>query len=166
MRHREWIPRLLFLGLLLLVPLGVVYYRYSSTPDGWYYDKYIGSIEPAYYVFEKGQVHSVLGSLRHNDELLGTYARIGSEWVVSSWGGTGGGIVEPGLLGIKMYDPAPGVIFQYVPRRGFSWLQAGEMLNAGVTPGDHKNASVSMYDVYQQYVTNKDSASKGSVLEK
>lgn len=142
----------------LLLLLVVVYHHYSSTPDGWYYDKYIGSIEPAYYVFENRQVHSVLGRHRHDDDFLGTYAKMGSEWVVYPRGGTGSAIVEPGLFGIKLYDPAPGVIFQYVPRRGFSWLKAGELINAGETTDDvRKNASISIVDLYRKYSTNRGS---------
>jgi len=89
-----------------------------SSPDGAYYDPYVGCIGDAYWVFEKGQF-----SLRtpESNELISTYSKQGGQWVFRDVRGREEQFgFTATMLGIRLHDPS--IQNRFLFRRSFGWL--------------------------------------------
>jgi hypothetical protein len=109
-------PTRVVLVVTILVSLLVAFallHRLES-PDGVYYDPYIGCIGDAYWVYREGQV-----SLRtpEDNERFGNYTREGRQWVWrNDRGGTGQLVFRATIVGIKLPEQ------RFMFRRSFAWI--------------------------------------------
>jgi hypothetical protein len=96
-------------------------YRFPS-PDGVYYDPYIGCVGDACWVFEKGQ--AVMRTPESGpDEFLGTYGIEGGQWVMHNKRGESGRMYfVAAVLGIKFCDPSKQQPERFLFRRTFAWI--------------------------------------------
>jgi hypothetical protein len=109
-------------ALPLMICLGC-----ASAPTGAYYDKYVGSIEPTYWVFKDGDVYwRTRGA---PDEFVGPYFKLGNEWVLRSTEENGNVTLRTKLFGIRMISSSKPYLNRYLPRRGFAWLNSGRAYN-------------------------------------
>jgi hypothetical protein len=117
------VRRIALLGVVLLAGCFALLCLYhSSTPAGWYYEAGIGSIDPAYFVFENREFHLRIVGLDALDKLLGTYSKSDGKWISASHHGGKQYILKPELIGITLVDPAKPDEIRFIPRRGFSWI--------------------------------------------
>jgi hypothetical protein len=78
-RRKTRVAAVLAVGSVVAIAFGCNY-RLPS-PDGVYYDPYIGSIGDAYWVFEKGRL-GMRTPESGPEEFLGTYGIEGGRWVM------------------------------------------------------------------------------------
>lgn len=95
------------------------------TPDGVYYDQYIGSSQPTYWVFEAGR--ACLRERGAPDVPAGTYVRSNDTWILRGDPKAGDVILKPTVIGIRMISGSESHMNKYLPRRGFSWLKSGRV---------------------------------------
>lgn len=97
----------------------------TLSPGGSYYDKYVGSVDPAYWVFRNGNVYWRLKETP--DELAGYYSKQGRVWILHAGPSNRRVILKPKLLGIRMISTPDSQSYmnRYLPRRGFAWLNSG-----------------------------------------
>jgi hypothetical protein len=96
-----------------------------STPAGAYYDKYIGTIEPSYWIFRDGSVY--LHSKDFSDQLVGSYVKSENTWLLKRHSTDDDVTLIPGVFGIRMV-PTNGAspdMNRYLPRHGFAWINSG-----------------------------------------
>ena len=119
-RRKTRVAAVLAVGSVVAIAFGCIY-RLPS-PDGVYYDPYIGSIGDAYWVFEKGRL--VMRTPESGpEEFLGTYAIEGGRWVMQDKRGQSHQMhFTATVLGIKLYDPSRQEPDRFMFRRSFAWL--------------------------------------------
>jgi hypothetical protein len=94
--------------------------KFSLSPDGSYYDAYIGSANPTYWVFEDGKI--VLRERGIQDKPIGTYLKSANKWILRGNLEMGEVNLRPSVFGIRITSPTDSGMNRYLPRRGFSWL--------------------------------------------
>ncbi len=119
----RWTKGRIALAVALVLGGGAVFVCFYplASPDGAYYDPYIGSIGDSYRVFEKGSL--IIRSPESGpDDFIGTYKEEGGRWVLSDGRGQPMPLAfKATALGIKLDAPTsqpPRFLF----RRSFAWI--------------------------------------------
>ena len=112
--------RLIFGGvgiLTLCVAFGVAYHL--PSPDGIYYDPYVGCIGDAHWVFQDGEFHM---TTPESDDLISRYSKEGEVWVYrGADGSTGKFTFTATMVGIRIHDSSNNQ-GRFLFRRSFAWL--------------------------------------------
>jgi hypothetical protein len=128
----HWVWRYRFAAaavLLVLLVYGACEFT-VLTPDGAYYDRFIASSEPTYWVFRDGKV--VLREHGAVDVPAGSYRRVAGTWVLEGDPKIGRILLKPSLFGIRTIAPPETYMNRFLPRKGFVWLHTG--LSGGSEP--------------------------------
>jgi hypothetical protein len=125
----------LLLLVLILLCLGIVVWcgHYSAGPEGVYYDNFIGSSEPTYWIFQDGRVW--LHEKGTADRPAGVFVRSNHVWVLLGDSNAPVTILKPTPWGLRMTSVPGSGMNKYLPRKGFSWLKSGESYDLRVQPG-------------------------------
>lgn len=112
---------LVCLGLaIMLISCG-----HPAKPDGKYYDAYIGSSNPTYWVFKDGK--ACLREKGIADIPAGTYFRSNGVWILRGDPSVGDVVLRPTPFGIRMVSAPSAQMNKYLPRTGFAWLTPGKI---------------------------------------
>lgn len=103
----------------------------SFTPSGTYYDKYVGSEGPSYWVFRGGKVELHAPGTDKDPggicvEDMGTYLHTNEGWIMRGGPTDPEIVLKPGLFGIRTICPSRSYLNRYLPRRGFAWIPVAE----------------------------------------
>jgi hypothetical protein len=92
------------------------------SPDGVYYEPYIGCIGDSYIVFDKGSYLWRMPQSLEADKPVGTYKREGRRWLLSDLHGHWMPLsFKATVLGIKLDSPTADPP-QFLYRRCFAWI--------------------------------------------
>lgn len=107
-------------AFLVLAALFAVVYPLPS-PEGIYYDPYVGCMGDAFWVFNKGQCSI---KTPESSEFVSTYSREDGRWMYrTDRGKTGQFAFKATLLGIHLHDPSGQQPDRFLFRRSFCWLR-------------------------------------------
>jgi hypothetical protein len=125
--------------LLALLCISLVSWGCGLPPslEGVYYDGFIGSSEPFYWVFRDGRVW--LSDKGASNIAAGVFVRSNGVWILR--GDTLDVILKPTPFGLRMISKPDSGMCKYLPRRGFSWLKSGESRNLTAPLGRTNPAS-------------------------
>lgn len=118
-KHAKLWNAILLLLISLFGVIIVITYCFTKSPEGVYYDKNMGSVGSAYWVFEHGRVFIVTAE---STNLLTTYFKNGDKWVYSGSKPNDRPTLIPTVFGLKILsstNTANNLIF---PRRFWSWM--------------------------------------------
>ena len=130
---RSRLAKVAVLTLLVAPGLGALYwcYHFPIDPEGLYYDPFVGSIEPPYWVFRNGRVWMQEKGAR--DVGSGVYVKSNGAWILLGNSNEPDIVLKPSPFGIRMISKDSSGWSIYLPRRGYSWLKPADSspLNQG-----------------------------------
>ena len=103
---------------------------FPASPEGVYYDPFIGSSEPTYWVLREGQVW--LKEKGASNITAGVFLRSNGVWVLRGEPNTPDVILRPTPFGLRMISKPGSGMSKYLPKRGYSWLRSGECYDLNV----------------------------------
>ena len=104
---------------LLIVCVAFSFAYHLPSPEGVYYDPYVGCIGDAHWVFQDGKFRM---TTPESDDLISSYSKEGGAWVYRGVeGGTGQFTFTATIVGIRIQDSSSNQ-GRFLFRRSFAWL--------------------------------------------